>query len=91
MSLVDTDASTRLERLDSTVETLTASVVLPKLLKAEQLGFVLNVSETQVRRLDKAGLVPKPLKIGGSVRWDPEDIREWIQAGCPDRRRWLEV
>jgi len=55
---------------------------------ARELAEMLDVSLRQVWRLNAAGKLPKPVRIGGSVRWNREEILEWFQAGCPDRRTW---
>jgi hypothetical protein len=26
--------------------------------------------------------------LGGSTLWRVEEIRHWIDAGCPDRKTW---
>ena len=60
-----------------------------QLLSAKSLGQMLSISKRQVFRLHVAGKIPKPLKIGGSVRWDLEnDIKPWLAAGAPDRKTW---
>jgi len=33
------------------------------------------------------GRIPPPLRIGGARRWRADDIRHWVNAGCPDSRR----
>jgi len=60
----------------------------PLLLTAVGVAHELGLSVRTVRRLDAAGKLPKPVRIGGAVRWHREEIRLWIQAGCPDRQRW---
>lgn len=34
------------------------------------------------------GIVPRPVRIGRSVFWRPEEVAAWIEAGCPDRKTW---
>ena len=31
------------------------------------------------------GLIPAPVRIGGSVRWRKSDLDAWVKWGCPDR------
>lgn len=57
-------------------------------ISARELAEMLRVSLRQVWRLSSAGKLPKPLKIGGSVRWDHDEILRWFREGCPDRRTW---
>jgi predicted DNA-binding transcriptional regulator AlpA len=41
--------------------------------------------------MDAAGRLPAPLRIGGSVRWRAEEIRDWLDAGAPDRETWERI
>ena len=42
-----------------------------------------DCSTRTVYRLSDAGRMPPPIKLGSLVRWDLDEIDEWIQAGCP--------
>jgi len=53
------------------------------LLSAETLAEQLELSVRTVWRLRSSGKLPKPIKVGGSVRWRSEEIDNWIAAGCP--------
>jgi predicted DNA-binding transcriptional regulator AlpA len=55
---------------------------------ARDLAEMLGLSVRQIWRLNSAGKLPKPLKIGGSVRWKRQEVMNWFDAGCPDRRTW---
>lgn len=55
---------------------------------ARDLKEMLNVSLRQIWRLNSAGKLPKPIRLGGSVRWNRAEIQQWFGAGCPDRRTW---
>ena len=57
-----------------------------QLLTAKELGARLSLSKRQVFRLNACGKLPKPLRIGGSVRWTESTIAKWLSAGAPDRR-----
>lgn len=57
-------------------------------LDAPQLAEVLGLSVRTVRRLDALGKLPRPVRIGGAVRWRREEIDQWLGAGCPDRQTW---
>ena len=63
----------------------------PLLLTAKQLAALLSLSVRSVWRLDEKGELPARLLIGGAVRWDDEEVRRWIRAGCPNRKRWEEM
>jgi excisionase family DNA binding protein len=55
----------------------------PLLIPAEQLAGLLNLSTRTVWRMLSAGQIPKPVRIGASVRWRLDQVREWINDGCP--------
>ena len=57
-------------------------------ISARELAQMLGVSLRQIWRLNASGKLPRPLRIGGSVRWSRQEIVEWFEAGCPDRRTW---
>ena len=57
-------------------------------ISARELAEMLNVSLRQVWRLNSADKLPKPIRLGGSVRWDRDEILTWFKNGCPDRRAW---
>jgi prophage regulatory protein len=57
-------------------------------ISARDLKEMLNVSLRQVWRLNCAGKLPKPIRLGGSVRWNREEVQRWFEAGCPDQKTW---
>ncbi len=60
----------------------------PLLTDARGLASMLAVSIRTVRTWDAGGRLPDPVRVGGSVRWRLDEIRLWIDAGCPDRETW---
>ena len=62
--------------------------VSPLLLSARDLAAMLRLGIRTIRAMDAAGKLPAPVRIGGSVRWRSEEIRAWLDAGCPDRDMW---
>ena len=58
------------------------------LIDARQLADMLQVAVRTIRRWNAQGKIPRPLHIGGSVRWWGEEVRAWIEAGAPDRATW---
>ena len=50
---------------------------------ARQFAVMLQVSRRTLWRLRSAGKIPKPMRVGGIVRWKLDDILEWMAAGCP--------
>ena len=64
-------------------------VVPPQVIHAKELAQMLSISLRTVRRLDSAGKIPRPVRVGSTaIRWRLEEIKNWILAGCPDRRQW---
>lgn len=60
----------------------------PLAISARELAEMLDVSLRQIWRLNASGKLPKPVRIGGSVRWNRQEVVDWFEAGCPDRRTW---
>ncbi len=58
---------------------------------ANRLAELLDLSVRTIRRFDSAGKLPRPVRIGGAVRWRVAEITHWLEAGCPDRQRWEAV
>lgn len=59
-----------------------------KLIDALRLSDMLCVSKRQIFRLNSQGKLPKPIHLGGSVRWSQSECQAWIMAGAPDRKTW---
>lgn len=62
---------------------LVASV---RLMTVEAVASMLAISTRHVYRLADSGRMPRPIKLGGSNRWDREAIDAWIEDGCPEVR-----
>jgi excisionase family DNA binding protein len=54
-----------------------------RLIAADEVAAMLDVSTRTVWRLLSTGRMVQPLRIGGSVRWRLDEVREWIKNGCP--------
>ena len=59
---------------------------IPELLTIRELATILKVSQRSIWRLVAAGQLVGPLRVGGSIRWRSEDIRDWINKSCPPLR-----
>lgn len=46
-----------------------------------------DCSEKHIRRLSDAGRMPRPFRLGRSLRWDLTEIDQWIENRCPDLRK----
>ncbi len=58
------------------------------LLSADDLAHLLCLSKRSVWRFHSADKLPKPIRLGRSVRWRRDEIEKWIAAGLPHRRDW---
>ena len=58
------------------------------LISAADLARMLRVSSRTVARLSASGALPKPVRLGRSVRWNCDEIERWKNAGCPSRQEW---
>lgn len=64
------------------METVTLTV------DASTLAGLLGVSVRTIRTWDRLGTIPAPVRIGGRVLWRTDEIRQWLDAGSPDRETW---
>lgn len=61
-----------------------------QLLTSRQLADLLAVSAATLERMRAAGRLLEPVELSrGCHRYRLAEVREWIEAGCPDRRTWL--
>ncbi len=57
------------------------------LLDVGVVAALLDCLRRHVYRLSDAGRMPRPLKIGATVRWNRAALLDWINAGSPEMRR----
>lgn len=55
------------------------------LLTKADLARELRTSSKTIDRMDNAGKLPRPVRVGRAKRWGRQTIVAWIAAGCPDR------
>jgi predicted DNA-binding transcriptional regulator AlpA len=61
----------------------------PLAVDAKGLAKRLELSVRTIRTMDTAGKLPRPIRLNGhSVRWPIGEIKDWLNAGAPDRRTW---
>jgi len=58
----------------------------PLLLTRKAVARLLSRSAKSITRMDAAGQLPRPVRVGGSVLWRRRDIERWIEQGCPERQ-----
>ncbi len=66
----------------------TSSPDQPLLVDVKTVAKLLGRSPQSVSRQDKEGKLPRPIRLGSSVRWDFSELKEWVSAGCPSRQDW---
>lgn len=64
-------------------QTATSTTSEVRLIAADELAKMLDVSTRTVWRLLSTGKMVQPVRIGGSVRWRLDEVKEWINNGCP--------
>ena len=52
------------------------------LVSAATLEWTLDATAKTIRRWAEQGLMPRPYKVGKSLRWDAAELRQWIDGGC---------
>lgn len=55
----------------------------PLLITATEFANMMRISLRSLWRMRNAGLLPQPIRLGGTVRWRLAEVREWIDSGCP--------
>jgi predicted DNA-binding transcriptional regulator AlpA len=58
------------------------------LIDIKGLARMLGRSERALWRDLSAGRLPRQVKLGGMTKWRVAEIRDWVDAGCPDRATW---
>lgn len=58
-----------------------------KMITADQLADILNISTRTLWRLRSQGQLPPAIRLGGSVRWSRQVVQAWIEQGCPKTNR----
>ena len=69
-------------------ETQQTDVAPPLLLTARQAAALCGKSLRTWRSWDSAGVIPRPVRIRRCTLWRADELREWIEAGCPNRQQW---
>jgi len=69
--------------------------VQTELLDSRAVAAMLGCGPRHVYRLSDTGRMPRPVKLGGLVRWRRAELLAWIEGGCrslnpsyPDVPRW---
>ncbi len=57
-------------------------------LDSKQAAALLGVARSTFLSQHSAGKTPKPVRIGRRTLWIADELRAWLDAGCPPRERW---
>lgn len=57
-------------------------------LSIHDLAIYIQRSLPSLHRDNAAGRIPRPVKIGGSLRFLRSDIDLWLSLGCPEREEF---
>jgi predicted DNA-binding transcriptional regulator AlpA len=61
----------------------------PILVDAHHAAALLGIGLRTLRAMDASGRLPAPVRLSrGCVRWRLSELREWIDAGAPNRAEW---
>ena len=57
----------------------------PLVIGVDEFAALLQVSNRTIWRLVSSGEAPEPIRFGGSCRWRIEEVKNWIELGCPSQ------
>jgi len=55
---------------------------------ANEVAKILGISVRHVWALLAQERLPRPVRLGRSVRWNVDELRAWLVAGAPDTATW---
>lgn len=58
------------------------------LIDAREAWTLCGLSKSSWYKNLASGRIPRPVKIGGALRWRRRELDDWIAAGCPARSAW---
>lgn len=58
------------------------------LMSNREAAKMLKISEKTIWNMYMSGRMPKPIRIGQRVLWGYEELRAWVNAGCPHAEDW---
>lgn len=63
------------------------------MIDSKDMAKFLGVSQIVMDQLISTDRVPGQcrLGLGTCLRWSVLELLEWVEAGCPRRRKWIEM
>ncbi len=62
----------------------------PLALSSNDAAALLGISRSHLWKLHSAEQIPRPVRMGRSVRWLRTDLTEWLHMGCPPREQFKQ-
>ncbi len=69
----------------------TTQNVAQMLLTYRQAAEFLGISVNHLIRLNHAEKIPAPIRMGKSIRFNQQELQNWINAGGPSRNQWQRM
>jgi excisionase family DNA binding protein len=60
----------------------------PILIGDHGAAALVGISRAHLHRLRAAGRFPEAVRLGRALRFDRQELVEWVQAKCPDLAVW---
>ena len=61
------------------------------LIDANEAARLCSISTSVWRHWNTSGFIPMPVHLGHRTLWRVDELRRWVEAGCPNRSRWIEM
>jgi predicted DNA-binding transcriptional regulator AlpA len=62
------------------------------LIDVRALARLLGIGVRTAFRMTSSGQLPRPIRISGKItRWRLDEVRSWMDGGCPPQHRWEQV
>ncbi len=58
------------------------------LVSAREAAGLLGISRTTWLSLYNSGKTPKAIRLGRRILWRLEELKDWVDEGCPSRYNW---
>jgi len=90
---LDTEAVARKRRIEASQHALFKGNVPSDeesslLVDTREAAKLLNLCGKTLYSMEKDERMPRSIKIGRAVRWNREELRAWVNAGCPSVDEW---
>ena len=58
------------------------------LIDFKEAASLLKVSPRTIWRMRSSKVIPDPIRVGRAVRWRYDELKVWVEAGCPPQKKW---